>query len=738
MGQKVHPLGFRVGITKKHQSEWFARFQKYGYSQSVYEDHMLRKTLLNLFANAKLASEAGVKQSSNERSKKSGSNLSKTPQITQIKIERGLIPYEIGIQIHSDDCLAMTKAIDNVQLSQKLATSLQKTRQYLLKVGTQLKQTVPLATIADSLNQRGASLLTSDKTSTETIVGGNTENSKTKLSKKQLVKKRKFKMKNLSKKTNFIGYKKFKQKKKQSTSVYMRLKNLKKRFKKRQNIKKRYLNIIAKGLLLRKKGNLILRNVKTKPNFSSKSSNGQLRAKYTSKKVQRNTLTTKIGGFKQNVPSALTNPLPKTFSSQKSRTKKTSLTTYKKFANLFLQKLNKQFLLRLKSIMKFWHNQKLTQAPLGANKKWSKLKNIERVGELTNLGLDKLTNLIFVLEKKSLVKMEALRKDYITFGTLSKIKAFGYYQLITFLKKLKAGLATLKKQTSKTKLSPIKSLDKLSTSSNEKLKSLKLKMIAKSKQKQSITEKLILKNINFVDNNQAITNESRKIKWISYLKDLVNKHRTENIFYYLATIADARKDLKALRRYTKQHQNFLFGNLDTILNPLIQQDNENRLLQRVRKTLIQTTSVTNLESLTLLQKAFLTRIENQRKIYKANLALIPKISIKFFSVQTSDILEKASIVADLIVDALEKRKAFRGVIKKSKEDLMRRPRVKGVKIQVSGRLNGAEIARSEWVRAGRVPLQTLRANLDYSYRTANTIYGIIGVRVWIFKGYSKI
>jgi len=90
------------------------------------------------------------------------------------------------------------------------------------------------------------------------------------------------------------------------------------------------------------------------------------------------------------------------------------------------------------------------------------------------------------------------------------------------------------------------------------------------------------------------------------------------------------------------------------------------------------------------------------------------------------------------------RKAFRKVIKDAKEDLMRGPadgktnRVKGVKIQLSGRLNGAEIARSEWVRAGRVPLQTLRANLDYSYKTANTIYGIIGVKVWIFKGYTSL
>ena len=65
---------------------------------------------------------------------------------------------------------------------------------------------------------------------------------------------------------------------------------------------------------------------------------------------------------------------------------------------------------------------------------------------------------------------------------------------------------------------------------------------------------------------------------------------------------------------------------------------------------------------------------------------------------------------------------------------MRSPGVKGVKIQLAGRLNGAEIARTEWVRAGRVPLQTLRANIDYCYKTAQTIYGIIGVKVWIYKG----
>jgi small subunit ribosomal protein S3 len=117
---------------------------------------------------------------------------------------------------------------------------------------------------------------------------------------------------------------------------------------------------------------------------------------------------------------------------------------------------------------------------------------------------------------------------------------------------------------------------------------------------------------------------------------------------------------------------------------------------------------------------------------------MPKISIQFFSVKPQTFKTRASAVADAIVDDLEKRKAFRRVIKKAKEDLMKTPKVKGVKIQVSGRLNGAEIARSEWVRAGRVPLQTLRANIDYCYKTAQTMYGIIGVKVWIYKGYTKM
>nr|YP_009314158.1 Ribosomal protein S3 [Izziella formosana]SCW22412.1 Ribosomal protein S3 [Izziella formosana] len=94
---------------------------------------------------------------------------------------------------------------------------------------------------------------------------------------------------------------------------------------------------------------------------------------------------------------------------------------------------------------------------------------------------------------------------------------------------------------------------------------------------------------------------------------------------------------------------------------------------------------------------------------------------------------EAKLLADFITQQLEKRIAFRRAVRQAVQR-SQRANISGIKIQVSGRLNGAEIARSEWVREGRVPLQTLRANIDYSYRIAQTTYGILGVKVWLFKG----
>ena len=93
----------------------------------------------------------------------------------------------------------------------------------------------------------------------------------------------------------------------------------------------------------------------------------------------------------------------------------------------------------------------------------------------------------------------------------------------------------------------------------------------------------------------------------------------------------------------------------------------------------------------------------------------------------------AQLVAEGIAQQLERRVMFRRAMKRSVTNTMR-VGAEGIKVKVGGRLNGAEIARSEWYREGRVPLHTLRADIDYGFAEAHTTYGVIGVKVWIFKG----
>ena len=93
----------------------------------------------------------------------------------------------------------------------------------------------------------------------------------------------------------------------------------------------------------------------------------------------------------------------------------------------------------------------------------------------------------------------------------------------------------------------------------------------------------------------------------------------------------------------------------------------------------------------------------------------------------------AQLVAEGIAQQLERRVMFRRAMKRAVTNTMRLG-AQGVKIKVGGRLNGAEIARSEWYREGRVPLHTFRAEIDYGFAEARTTYGVIGVKVWIFKG----
>ena len=123
-------------------------------------------------------------------------------------------------------------------------------------------------------------------------------------------------------------------------------------------------------------------------------------------------------------------------------------------------------------------------------------------------------------------------------------------------------------------------------------------------------------------------------------------------------------------------------------------------------------------------------LENLLNNIKKILPESRKLTINIFEVERVDL--DASLLANLVAEQLEKRVAFRRAIREALQRAQKQ-NVNGIKIQVSGRLNGAEIARSEWIREGRVPLQTLRADIDYATQEANTIYGVLGIKVWLFK-----
>jgi len=107
-----------------------------------------------------------------------------------------------------------------------------------------------------------------------------------------------------------------------------------------------------------------------------------------------------------------------------------------------------------------------------------------------------------------------------------------------------------------------------------------------------------------------------------------------------------------------------------------------------------------------------------------------QIRVKVLQIKRSE--NESSLVARSIADQLEKRVAFRKAVRQTTQ-MLQKSGVKGFKIQVAGRLNGAEIARAEWAREGRVPLQTIRADISYATHRANTIYGVLGIKVWIFN-----
>lgn len=123
--------------------------------------------------------------------------------------------------------------------------------------------------------------------------------------------------------------------------------------------------------------------------------------------------------------------------------------------------------------------------------------------------------------------------------------------------------------------------------------------------------------------------------------------------------------------------------------------------------------------------------ELETKVFKNN---EPKKEVRIEIREVKDIWSSASLSAQYIAQQIEKRVHFRRVLKQALSKIILSRQVKGARIEVAGRLNGAEIARREWLQKGRLPRQTLRADIDFAEEQAYCTYGTIGIKVWIYKG----
>lgn len=678
MGQKIHPLGFRVGITKKHQAVWFARFHKHQYAQSVFEDRFLRQNLLKVLP---------------ELFQKKFSNSPNMPKISHIQIIRGLIPYEIGIQIHAENCHMIKTAFEDFNVQPTFVHNLLKNHFILEKTASK--------TQGGRIGKAASENFTLEENSGDGKVfsrgksgeqGSTLKSAKSKTLSQVNIEKRK------------KAFARFRQRFLGKLIVLKNGKKITKKFdpKKQLSYRTSLLSFFKKNLQERK-------NFR-KPRFQSSFSKGL--------KTQRN--ADMISG-KQKV-------FVNFFDAKASKTNISKPCA--KFVNIYMSQTNIAFLNALKTEMNSWNqyflNSKNEQIqkfgsfrylPLGSQKKWSLL----RFQRFEKLPLPLLFKLFQALQQRALKKLEGLRKEYFVFGKFSKTKTFSYFQRIRFLQSFKKFLSIRKAQTAST-FNQI-SFENSEFSQKQRNKKFAFKVA-------SLTEKSLQKKVG------RLAEEKNTLKFIDHLQSLVKQHRSKNLFLYLATIADARRQHKKIHHFTKQQAEFLFGLSSKNFTGLTSEEKQEIFKNQVSKTFLKMAQK-DFSQKKNFQDIFVQQLQKQKTICEQNMQLIPKISIQFYSVKAQTFQTRASAVADAIVDDLEKRKAFRRVIKKAKEDLMKTPKVKGVKIQVSGRLNGAEIARSEWVRAGRVPLQTLRANIDYCYKTARTIYGIIGVKVWIYKGYTK-
>jgi len=122
-----------------------------------------------------------------------------------------------------------------------------------------------------------------------------------------------------------------------------------------------------------------------------------------------------------------------------------------------------------------------------------------------------------------------------------------------------------------------------------------------------------------------------------------------------------------------------------------------------------------------------------RSLLHKKLKVALKVDLRLTVEEVKGAETRAAVIAQGIVEQIEKRLPFRRVMKQTIERVSQNKDVQGVKVMIKGRLDGNEIARKEWLRKGRIPLQTLRAAIDYAPATAFTTYGTIGIKVWIYK-----
>ena len=122
----------------------------------------------------------------------------------------------------------------------------------------------------------------------------------------------------------------------------------------------------------------------------------------------------------------------------------------------------------------------------------------------------------------------------------------------------------------------------------------------------------------------------------------------------------------------------------------------------------------------------------QKKINKLKLSENPELKVDIEEVRSPE--SNAAIVGYMVAEGLEKRMPFRRVLKQTVEKVMANRDVKGVRISIGGRLGGAEMARTEQIKKGRIPLQTFRADIDFTREKAYLPYGVIGIKVWVYKG----